>query len=93
MDVDQEQPLTTSCCPISCQAGLVPLSSCCIHQKGHQKCCLAIDERTRALTRAQEEPSLLVSSRSSQVSMTSEAAEKLQQPLSRLSGTTVADLS
>lgn len=51
VDVDQEQLL----------AGLVPLSSCCIHQKGHQKCCVAIDGLTRALTRAQKEQSLLVS--------------------------------
>lgn len=79
VDVDQELLLTSSSCPISCLAGPVPLSSCCIHQKGHQKCCVAIAELTRALTRAQEEQSLLVSSRSFQVSMMSEAEEKLQQ--------------
>lgn len=79
VDVDQEQLLTSSYSPISCLAALVPLSSCCIHQKGHQKCCGAIDGLTRALTRAQKEQSLLGSSRSFQVSMMSEAEEKLRQ--------------
>lgn len=84
-DGDQEQLLTSSyVLPVVWQDW-----SLCPHVAFIRRVirsCVAVDGLTCALTRAQKEQSLLVSSRSFQVSMMSEAEEKL-------SGTAVADLS